>query len=248
MTHSKEIDTLKFLNKELKKYKVKLDFQYYDTCPFRKNKLEILEIVLKYVELFENYYHKIFILSSLCDKIYSDSVPYLVKTYHYFIDEIYRDPIDEMYLLYLCNTIAKIEALEYTDLYKSILLGPITQSAEPIIEMLAENNMEEFDGIIFNLIKKENIIPKAWLGELNEDSKYWCSFVALKCIVSRKDKKYLRFFQELVDDKNMAWINFTNSKYKSKLTLEWKNKYKVFAEKGIKKLSTNRDTDDDFVC
>ena len=112
----------------------------------------------------------------------------------------------------------------------------MTQSAESIIKMLSENNMVEFDELIFNLVKKENLIPMAWIGELNEDSKYWCSYVALKCIVDKKDKKYLDFFKELLEDESMSWINFSDSKYKNKLILECKSKYKLLAKKGIKKI------------
>ena len=93
----------------------------------------------------------------MCDEYFKDSVPYLVKTYHYFLNEVYSVPIDESYLLILCDTIAKINALEYIDLYKNILLTPMTQSAESIIKMLSENNMVEFDEIIFYLVKKENL-------------------------------------------------------------------------------------------
>ena len=236
MTQNNDVNILKFLNSDLKKYKIKLKFQYYDVCPFDENKLEIMRIILKYVKLFESYHHKIFILSSLCDKFFKDCIPYMVEIYHYFLDNIYSNPIDEMYLLHLCDTIAKIKALEYTDLYKSIVLKPMTQSAESIIKMLSENNMNEFDEIIFNLIKKENLIPTLWIGELNEDSKYWCSYIAMKCIVDKKDKKYLPFFNEMLEDEFMGWINFSDSKYKNKLTLEWKRKYKLLAEKGIKKI------------
>ena len=236
MNQNNDIYILKFLNRDLRKYKIKLKFQYYDVCPFNENKLEIMHIILKYVELFENYHNKVFILSSLCDKCFKDSVPYLVKIYHYFLNIVYSNPIDEIYLLYLCDTIAKINALEYIDLYKSIILSPMTQSAESIIKMLSENNMVEFDELIFNLVKKENLIPMAWIGELNEDSKYWCSYVALKCIVDKKDKKYLDFFKEILEDESMSWINFSDSKYKNKLTLEWKNKYRLLSEKGIKKI------------
>ena len=109
----------------------------------------------------------------------------------------------------------------------------MTQSAEPIIKMLAKANIEKIDNIIFNLIKKENLIPKAWLGELNEDCKYWCSLVALKCIVNKKDNKYLEFFKELINDEDMNWIKFTNSKYKDRLTINLKKQYKLLAEKGI---------------
>ena len=171
MTKNNDIVILKHLNNDLKKYKVKLEFQYYDVCPFKESKIEILEVVLRYV-----------------------------------------------------------------DLYESIISRPMTQSAEPIIEMLSKFNIEKFEPIIFNLIKKENLIPKAWLGELNEDSKYWCSLVALKCIVNKKDNKYLDFFEELIDDQDMNWIKFTDSKYANKLTIDLKNKYKSLAKKGINKI------------
>ena len=41
MTRNKDSDVLKCLNKELKKYKVKLSFEFYDECPFKENKIEI---------------------------------------------------------------------------------------------------------------------------------------------------------------------------------------------------------------
>ena len=118
----------------------------------------------------------------------------------------------------------------------TILTGPITQSAESIIKMLSEFCFEENDEIILSLVKKENLIPKAWIGDVSETCKYWCSYIALKCIVDKKDKKYLSFFNELLEDELMSWIEFTDSKYKNKLTLEWKSKYKLLVEKGIKKI------------
>ena len=133
MVFNNDDKTLKLMNKELRKYKVKLKFQYYDVCPYNKNKLEIMDIVLKYVDLLESYYNKIFILSTLCDECFKSSVSYLVNIYKYFIENIYNDPLDEFYLLNLMDTIAKIKALEYTELYKDILSGPITQSAESMI-------------------------------------------------------------------------------------------------------------------
>lgn len=238
MILNKDVDLLKHLNKELRKYKVKLCFKYYPTCPFSDHQLEIMELIIKYADCFDSYHHRIFILSSLCDEHFKDSVPYLVKTYHYFLSEVYSVPKDEMYLLFLCDTIAKINALEYIDLYESMISRPMTQSAESIIIMLSKMNVDQVDDMIFDLIKKENLIPKAWFGELNEDSKYWCSLVALKCIVNKKKDKYLAFFNELVQDKDMAWIKFVESKYKSKLTLEMKKKYKVLAEKGIKQIQS----------
>ena len=236
MVLSKDVDVLKLLNKKLKEYRIRLKFQYYDVCPFEEKTLELMETVLKHVNLLESYYNKIFILSSLCDKHFKDCVPCLVSIYHSFIGSIYKDPTDEMYLLYICNTLAKINSLEHKDLYMSILCSPLTPSAEPVIKMLAESNMNEFDDVIFGLIKKENIIPQRWFGEPNEDSKYWCSYIALKCIVDKKDEKYLAFFQELLNDEHMEWIHFSDSKYKEKLTIEWKNKYKKLAGIGIRKL------------
>ena len=41
---------------------------------FKENKIEILEVILKYSELFSSIYNKILILSSLCDKYYKDSM------------------------------------------------------------------------------------------------------------------------------------------------------------------------------
>lgn len=36
MNKNKDNDILKLLNKELKKYNVKVDFHYYDSCPLKK--------------------------------------------------------------------------------------------------------------------------------------------------------------------------------------------------------------------
>lgn len=236
MIRDKDSNVLKLLNKELKKYKVKLAFRYYDICPFNNNKMEIMEIILKHTELLESYHNKISILSSLCDETFKNSVPYLMDTYFYFIENVYSVPLDEEYLLNLCDTIAKINSPCYPDLYKKFLCGSLTQSAESMIKMLAEYNINEYDDIILGLVKKENLIPKAWIGVLNEDSKYWCSYIAMKCIVNKKDEKYLSFFNEILGDEFMCWINFSDSKYKNKLTMEWKKKYKLLAEKGIKKI------------
>ena len=85
-----------------------------------------------------------------------------------------------------------------------------------MIKMLAEYNINEYDDIILGLVKKENLIPEAWIGVLNEDSKYWCSYIAMKCIVDKKDEKYLSFFNEILGDEFMCWINFSDSKYKNK--------------------------------
>ncbi len=236
MIRNKDSDVLKCLNKELKKYKVKLSFEFYDECPFKENKIEILELVLKYVESFSSVYNKIFILSSLCDKFYKDSIPYLVKTYYYFIDEVYKEPIDEIYLIHICDTISKINALEYIDLYEKIISRSMTQSAESIIKMLSSMNIERIDDCILKLIKKENLIPKSWLGTLNEDCKYWCSLVSLKCIVNKRDNKYLALFKELLEDDDMEWIEFTDSKYKYKLANSLKKQYKLLAKKGMNKI------------
>jgi len=232
MVLSKDDVILKQLNKELKKYKIKLNFRYYDICPFKDHKLEVMNIVIKYSKELESYHNKIFILSSLSDEEFKNAIPYLIDIYFYFLNNIYGMPRDEIYLFYLYETISKIKSFEHKELYKKILCGPINQYAESIIKMVSNFNMQEFDDIIFNLIKKENLIPNLWIGELNEDCKYWCSYIAMKCIVQKKDKKYLNFFKEIIDDNEMAWIKFSNSKYGNKLTNKCKNEYKKLAKKG----------------
>ncbi len=241
MAFENDFKTLKSLNHELKKYKVKLSFQYYDVSPFNKKDIEVVDIVLKYSDILESCYNKIFILSSLGNIGFSKVVPYLVDLYFYFIKNVYSIPRDEIYLLHLCDTISKINSLEHRELYKKILCGPITQSAESIILMVSRYNSFEYDEIIFNLIKKENLIPNLWIGELNEDCKYWCSFIALKCIVSKKEKKYLNFFKSIIDSKSLEWLNFSESKYSKKLTLEWNEKYKKLANQGYNMLVSSSD-------
>lgn len=227
---------LKLLNKELKRYHVKLKFQYYDVSPFKQHNSDVVDIILKYSEMLESYYNKIFIVSSLCDKCFKSAVPYLIDLYDTFLKKIYNLPQDEIFLLHLCVTISKINSLEHKELYKKILCGHITQSAEPLIIMVSKFNDNEYEDIIFNLIRKENLIPDLWVGKLNEDSKYWCSFTALKCIVKKKNKKYLDFFKSIMDDQDFEWLNFSKSKYREKLMLEWKTKYKKLAQIGVNKI------------
>lgn len=238
MIKNQDIYVLKQLNKDLRKHKIKakLDFIYYDKCPFREYKSETVEVVLKYVDLLSSFHNKIFILSSLGEKCYKECTPYLVNTYHTFLNEVYKTPRDEMDLLYLCDTIAKTNSLEYIDLYENIISNPMTPSTEPIIEMLAKFNIARIDSIIFKLIKKENLIPEEWVGYPNEDDKYWCSIIALKCIVKKKDKKYLEFFKELIDDNDMDWIKLTDSKYAKSSIKNLKKKYKLFAQRGINRI------------
>ena len=50
MIQNNDVNILKSLNKDLKKYKIKLKFQYYEVCPFNENKLEIMHIILKNVD------------------------------------------------------------------------------------------------------------------------------------------------------------------------------------------------------
>lgn len=236
MIRDNDREVLSNLNQKIRKYKVKLEFQYYDVCPFNGGTKELLELVLEYVEKFEDLHNKIFILSSLCDEYYKDCIPYLVTFYHSFVKNVYKTPQDEVYLQYLCNTIARINAIEYIELYESVITNPMTQAAEPIIEMMSKLDVEKIDNIIVNLIKKENLIPNAWVGKLNEDTKYWCSLVALKCIANKCSHKYFDVLNSLIDDQNMEWIKLSESKYKDKLINSLKKQYKLIAEKGIKKI------------
>lgn len=236
MTFENDVKILASLNKELRKYNVKLIFQYYDVSPFKKNNAEIVDIILKYSDMLESWYNKIFILSSLCDEGFKNAVPYLVDLYFYFIENIYSIPSDEIYLIHLCDTISKINSFEHKELYKKILCGPMTQSAESIIMMVSRYNSDEYDHIIFDLIKRENLIPSLWIGELNEDNKYWCSYVSLKCIVFKKNKKYLEFFKTLIECETIEWLHFSKSKYCEKLNLKWNTKYKKLAKQGYDKI------------
>ena len=73
------------------------------------------------------------------------------------------------------------------------------------------------------------------------DCKYWCSFIALRCIVSKKEKKYLNFFKSIIDSKSLEWLNFSESKYSKKLTLEWNEKYKKLANQGYNMIVSSSD-------
>ncbi len=227
---------LKLLNKELKKYHIKLKFKYYVSCPFKIFDDQLLNIILKHIENFDDYYSKIFILSSLGDEYFSECVPYLIDVYEYFIENIYAKPQDDLLMSILCETIRKIKCSKYTDLYAKLFEMKKTSSFESIINMISEMNMLNFEDKIFELIFKETLIPLSYIGLLSEDEKYWCSIVALKYIVNRKNKKYLSFFQRIINDENCCQIYFSDSKYKKTIETNLKKKYKKLAERGLKKL------------
>ena len=107
MVLSKDDVILKQLNKELKKYKIKLNFRYYDICPFKDHKLEVMNIVIKYSKELESYHNKIFILSSLSDEEFKNAIPYLIDIYFYFLNNIYGMPRDEIYLFYLYPPVSR---------------------------------------------------------------------------------------------------------------------------------------------
>ena len=99
------------LNKAIKKFKAKLKFQFYDVSPFKKiANDEVVQVVLLYVSQMTNYYHKIYILSALGKHELSSAIPYIVNTYNNFVNTQYSSAQDEIYIEYLFETIAKMNA------------------------------------------------------------------------------------------------------------------------------------------
>ena len=224
---------LKELNNELKKNDVKLKFWYYDISPFASCDKEIIPLILNYVNKLNSDKNKIFLLSVLGVKGFDDAVPAIVNEYEFFNLNKYSQPFDEILLLELCDTIAKIESKEYIDLYIKMLTMPATTALESIIKMLDKLNVPELDGYIYNLIEKENKIPNEWIGELNEENKYWCSLNALKYIINRKDSKYYDFIKKFLQPERLKWIWFTPSKYSKTNYSNCYKKYIALAKKGL---------------
>ena len=135
---------------------------------------------------------------------------------------------------YANKKIAKIESKEYIDLYIKLLTMPATTALESIIKMLDKLKVPEVDRYIFNLIEKENKIPNGWIGELNEENKYWCSLNALKFIINRKDSKYYDFIKTFLQPEKLRWIWFTPSKH---MKINYSSCYKKYIELAKKGLS-----------
>ena len=227
-------DMLKELNEELKRrYGFKLKFWFYPSSPFSEKDREVIPLILNFAAKLHNVKNKIFLLSVLGVKGYDEAVPALVEEYKFILLYKYNEPFDELLLLHLCDTVAKIESKKHFNLYVDLLTLPSTTALESIIKMLEKMKILEAEEYIFNLIEKENIIPQAWIGSVNEDLKYWCSLCALKYIIKRKDLKYYHFIQKFLHPEKLEWIQFTSSRYTATHYLNCYKKYISLASKGI---------------
>lgn len=231
-----DMEILKKLNKEIKKFKVKLKFEYYNKSPFNEKDNEVISIIINYVNMFENYRSKIFILSSLGVEGFYQAIPYIVSIYKSFVSDIYEKPMDEILLLHICDTISKIKSKEHINLYKELLNLPVTPSIVSIINMIDIMKLTELDEDVFNLIEKENKIPNLWVGELNETDKYWVSQTALEYISNKNDKNYYYYLKKFLNPEKLEWIVFSKSKYQKINYIDCYKKYVDIAKKGISRL------------
>lgn len=228
-----DIEILRQLNQELKPKRIKLKFWYYDSSPFTKEDKSVIPIILRYVNKLHSDKNKIYLLSALGVQGYDEAVPVLVDEYKYYSNNIYSEPLDELMLLDLCNTIAKIASKKYIDLYIELLQMPATTALESIIKMLRKMKVPEVDKYIFDLIEKENKIPQAWIGDLNEENKYWCSLNALKYMIDKKQSQYYSYIQKFLHPEKLKWIYFSPSKF---TTVNYSNcyeKYVKLAKQGL---------------
>ena len=236
MENDSDLSILKELNVLINCYKVKLKMQYYDKSPFDVKDKTVISIIINYANKFENYKYKIFLLSTLGVRGFDEAVPYLIEQYKFFNLEIYSEPLDDLLLLDLCNTIAKIESEKFIDLYIEMLKLPATTALECIIKMLDKLNIDKAEEYIFSLIEKDNKIPKAWIGKPNEEDKYWCSQKAFEYIINRKNIKYYSFIEKFLNPEKLEWIQFTESKFQKENYSNCYNKYMQIAQKWLKYL------------
>ena len=216
---------LKEMNSKLKPYHIKLSFQVY---AYEKELIVSNEntkkIILEYVNKFQSIYAKVFVASSLWGTICEDCTPLLIELYGSIIRE-YETPQDERYCQYITDTIAKNKNEKYLNLYINLLKGVISPSAGSIIEMVASLCIEKCEDVLLELIEKENIIPDAWKGKLNEDDKYYCSLVSLKCLLKSRSSMVKAFIDKLKKYDEIPWVQFTKSKISESLKSSTNKKY-----------------------
>lgn len=202
---------LKEMNNKLKNYHVKLVFQVY--AYEKKSIIEnenIKVVILEYIHKFRSFYSKIFILSCLWGPLCEDCIPILVSSYREFMRE-YSNPKDEIFCQYLADTIKKNNCAKYMNLYIDLLNDNISPSAGSIIEMVSLLDLNECESILLELVEKENVIPESWKGKLNEDDKYYCSLVALKCLQKSESSAVKTLILEWKKYDVMPWIKFEKS-------------------------------------
>ena len=203
---------MKNLNRELRKFHVRLRMERYEDSPFSENDTAVIPIILKYVGLCEKKHNKAHLLTTLRSPRFYEVVPHLIDFYKKILAD-YHLPEDEMVLLSVCETIEKIGSDRYIDQYIDLLHATITPSAECLIRLLCKMpRSPQIDACIFSLVEKENKIPEAWVGRPNETDKYWCSQVALSCIVETKTSS-TAYLEQFLTPQKLPWIHFTESKY-----------------------------------
>ena len=227
---------LKNLNRELKKFRVKLRLIRYEDSPFLSTASDVMPIILKYVDMCEQKYNKVHLLSTLRAPHFHNSIPYLINFYKKELEN-YDTPQDEYVLLSVCETIEKIGSDRYIDQYIDLLKNPITPSAECIIRLLTKMPIsQKIETCILSLVEKENIIPQAWIGKPNETDKYWCSQIALTYIANINKSKYYSYLEQFLISQNLSWIHFTESEFCQSNYSECYAQYIQIAKKGLKKL------------
>ena len=112
----------------------------------------------------------------------------------------------------------------YSELSQKIISGAVTQTYTYVYKTNAARDLE---------YEKENKIPNEWIGELNEENKYWCFLNALKYIINRKDSKYYDFIKKFLQPERLKWIWFTPSKYSKTNYSNCYKKYIALAKKGL---------------
>ena len=226
---------LKGLNRELKKFHVKLRLIRYEDSPFSSTASDVMPIIFKYVDMCEQKYNKVHLLSTLRSPYFHTAIPYLINFYRKELED-YNTPQDEYVLLSVCETIEKIGSDRYIDQYIDLLKNPITPSAECIIKLLTKMPIsQEIESCILSLVEKENLIPKSWIGKLNETDKYWCSQIALSYIANIKQSKYHSYLERFLHPQDFSWIYFTESEFCQHNYSECYKKYVLIAKKGLKK-------------
>ena len=98
---------LKDLNRELKKFHVKLRLEEYENSPFSSTASDVMPIIFKYVDMCEQKYNKVHLLSTLRSPHFHNAIPYLINFYKKELEN-YDTPQDEYVLLNVCETIEKI--------------------------------------------------------------------------------------------------------------------------------------------
>ena len=226
---------LKGLNRELKKFHVKLRLIRYEDSPFSSTASDVMPIIFKYVDMCEQRYNKVHLLSTLRSPHFHTAIPYLINFYKKELED-YDTPQDEYVLLSVCETIEKIGSDRYIDQYIELLKNPITPSAECIIRLLTKMPIsQKIETCILSLVEKENIIPRAWIGKLNEADKYWCSQIAFSYIAKSKQSKYYSYLERFLFPQDFSWIYFTESEFCKYNYSECYKQYAKIAKKGLEK-------------